>query len=157
MKVRYLKTDKFGNFEAPMSTKVKDLRQLQDNYQKRLEFEKYLCPKGVKPTITSRFKKPRESIEFVSHEMVLARTPKALAPNELKFRCSPYLSKHEIQEYLAKLYRMPFKNMEMPRVNNHMGKIMVNRENRTQWRRKDHKKVSVRLEYEVDPDYQKLV
>jgi len=48
---------------------------------------------------------------------------------------------------------MPFKDMEMPSTSNHMGKVMVNRENRTQWRKKDHKKVSVKLDYEVDPEY----
>ena len=157
MKVRYLNTKNFGDFEAPAKTQTKDLHKLYDNYKQRTEFEKYMCPKGLKPTITSRFKKPRESQEFVSHEMVLARTPKPLKSNELKFRCSPYLSKHEIQEYLGKLYRLPFKNMEMPRVSNHMGKVMLNRENRREFRKKDHKKVSVRLDYEVDPDYQKLV
>ena len=156
MKVRYLNTKSLGDFEAPAKSREKNLFKLQENYAKRLDFEKYLCPKGVKPTITSRFKKPRVQQEFVNHEMLLARTPKPLAPNELRFRCSQYLSKHEIQEYLGKLYRMPFKDMEMPSTSNHMGKVMVNRENRTQWRKKDHKKVSVKLDYEVDPEYQKL-
>ncbi len=153
MKVRYLNTKNLGNFEAPAKTSEKNLHKLHANYQKRLDFEKYLCPKGVKPTITSRFKKPRESQEFVSHEMTLARTPTTLASNEVRFRCDPFLTKHEIQEYLGKLYRMPFKNNEMPNTSNQMGKVMQNRENRTQWRKKDYKKVTVRLEYEVDPDF----
>ena len=156
MKVRYLNTKKMGDFEAPMKTSEKNLHKLVDNYQRRLDFEKYLCPKGVKPTITSRFKKPRESQEFVSHTMTLARTPMPLAPNEMRFRCDNFLSKHEIQEYLGKLYKMPFKDNAMPHTINHMGKIMQNRVNRTQWRRKDYKKVNVKLEYEVDPDLQKL-
>ena len=156
MKVRYLETKKMGKFEAPMKTKEKNLHKLVDNYQRRLDFEKYLCPKGVKPTITSRFKKPREQQEFVSHTMVLARTPKPLAPNEMRFRCDPYLSKHEIQEYLGKLYKMPFKDNSMPDTSLHMGKIMNDRVSRTQWRRKDYKRVNVKLEYEVDPDLQKL-
>ena len=156
MKVRYLNTKNLGNFEAPMNTREKNLHKLADNYQRRLDFEKYLCPKGVKPTITSRFKKPREAQEFVSHEMTLARTPIALGSNEVRFRCDQYLSKHEIQEYLGKLYRMPFKNGMMPHTSNQMGKVMTNRENRTQWRKKDYKKVTVKLEYEVDPDFQKM-
>lgn len=110
MKVRYLNTKNLGNFEAPAKTSENNLHKLHAEYQKRVEFEKYMCPKGVKPTITSRFKKPRESIDFVSHEMVLARTPKALASNEVRFRCQQFMTKHEIQEYLTKLYRMPFKN-----------------------------------------------
>ena len=56
-----------GDFEAPMKTPEKNVHKLQENYMKRLEFEKYMCPKGVKPTITSRFKKPRPEIDFVSH------------------------------------------------------------------------------------------
>ena len=88
--------------------------------------------------------------------MVLARTNKPLAPNELSFRCAPFLSKLEIQEYLTKLYKMPFKDQAKPETVNHMGKIMTERATRRQWRRKDHKKITVKLEYEVDPDFQKL-
>ena len=85
-----------GDFEAPAKTDEKNVHKLAENYKKRLEFEKYMCPKGVKPTITSRFKKPRPTIDFVSHQMVLARTNKPLAPNEVSFRCNPFLSKLEI-------------------------------------------------------------
>ena len=88
--------------------------------------------------------------------MVLARPNKPLAPNELSFRCSPFLSKHEIQEYMTKLYRLPFKNGDLPHTVNHMGQVKVNRQNRQQWRKKDHKKVIAKLEYEIDPDYQKM-
>ena len=59
MKVRYLQDRNLGNFEAPAHSNEKNLHKLHKNYEKRLEFEKYLCPKGVKPTITSRFMKPR--------------------------------------------------------------------------------------------------
>ena len=58
-KVRYLNTKSFGDFEAPAKSKVTNLHQLHANYQQRLEFERYMCPKGLKPTITSRFMKPR--------------------------------------------------------------------------------------------------
>ena len=84
-----------------------------------------MCPKGLKPTITSRFKKPREEIEFVSHEMILSRSNVAIEPNQARFRCSPFLTKHEIQEYMSKLYRMPMKNNEKPHLVNHMGKVMT--------------------------------
>ena len=89
--------------------------------------------------------------------MILARSPKPMGPNELRFRTSQYLSKHEIQEYLGKLYKMPFKDQALPHTMNHMGKRMKNRETRGEWRKKDHKKVSVKLDYEVDPDMQKLL
>jgi len=77
--------------------------------------------------------------------MVLSRTKGSLQPNEVRFRCSPFLGKHEIQEYLGKLYRMPFKDHEKPHTSIHQGKIMVDRSENRQWRRKDHKKVTVRL------------
>lgn len=156
-KVRYLNTKNFGDFEAPAKTKEKNLNKLQDNYQKRLDFEKYMCPKGLKPTITSRFKKPRDQVDFVNHEMVLSRSNVAMEANQVRFRCNPFLTKHEIQEYMSKLYRMPFKNNEKPHTVNHMGRVMTDQSTRRQWRKKDYKRVTVSLEYEVDPDYQKLV
>ncbi len=96
MKVRYLSTKNLGNFEAPAKTSEKNLHKLHENYKQRLEFEKYLCPKGVKPTITSRFKMPRPEHEFVSYEIILARSNKPQAINEMRFRTSQFLSKHEI-------------------------------------------------------------
>ena len=55
MKVRYLTNKHLGDFEAPSSSNTKEMKTLHANYQKRLDFEKYMLPKGVKPTITSRF------------------------------------------------------------------------------------------------------
>jgi hypothetical protein len=34
------------------------VRELKENYDNRLDWEKYMNPKGYKPTITSHFKKP---------------------------------------------------------------------------------------------------
>ena len=36
---------------------------------------------------------------------------------------------------------------------NKMGKIMMNSENRKQWRKKDWKKAIVTVDYEVDPEF----
>mmetsp|Transcript_25964 Transcript_25964/g.32330 ORF Transcript_25964/g.32330 Transcript_25964/m.32330 type:complete len:90 (-) Transcript_25964:105-374(-) len=88
--------------------------------------------------------------------MILSRSNVPLKSNEARFRCSQNLTKHEIQEYMGKLYRMPFKNNEMPHTTNHMGKIMMDHGSRRQWRRKDYKRVTVRLEYDIDPDFQKI-
>ena len=111
MKVRYLETKKLGKFEAPMKTSEQNLHKLHEQYQKRLEFEKYLCPKGMKPTITSRFPKERQEIEFVSHEMLLTRSPKFHGTKAVSFRCSPYLSRPEIKQYLEKLYNLPIEDV----------------------------------------------
>ena len=80
MKVRYLQTKELGKFEAPMKSKEKNLHKLHEQYTKREEFTKYLCPKGIKPTITSRFPKERQQVDFVSHEMMLHRSPKDYGP-----------------------------------------------------------------------------
>ena len=38
-----------------------------------------------------------------------------------------------------------------------MGKVMTNYTNRKQWRKKDWKKAICKVDYEVDPEYQKLL
>jgi hypothetical protein len=98
--VRYLKTKELGEFEAPMKSRTQSLTKLHQNYQDRLEFEKYMNPKGIKPTITSRFKKPAKEIEFVNHEFTLTRSPKPYEDNVVSFRCNDFLSKPEIRQYM---------------------------------------------------------
>ena len=92
---------KFGDgkvFESPKSGAVSnEIREMQANYQKRLDFEKYMNPKGLKPTITSNFVKPQREIDFVNHEVKLMRSPKTLGKDFVSFRVSPFLSKPEIQ------------------------------------------------------------
>ena len=67
------------------------------NYQKRLEWEKYMNPKGFKPTITSNFKKPPQELEFVNHEVLLMRSPKEMEKEWVSFKTTNYLSKPEIK------------------------------------------------------------
>ena len=154
LKVRYLKSKKFGEFEAPMKPKNRDLTSLVSNYQQRLDFEKYMNPKGLKPTITSRFKKPQQEIEFVSHSVMLHRSPRPYDENTVCFRVDPFLSRPELKQYLTKLYKLPIQDMKTV---NKMGKIMTNYTNRRQWRKKDWKKAICKVDYEVDPEYQKLL
>jgi ribosomal protein L23 len=119
-----------------------------------LDFEKYMNPKGLKPTITSNFKKPPVEIEFVSHEVQLLRSPKPYEKDEIGFRHSPFLSKPELKQYLMKLYNLP-----VERVNNFnkIGKIMRNSEKGGHWRKQDWKKSFVKVGFEVDPDLQKIM
>ena len=112
MKVRYISCKRTGtSFEAPMKSNVNDINQLKKRYKDRLEWEKYMNPKGLKPTITSRFKKPAKEIEFVSHEMMLARSPKPYDDNTVCFRHNDFLSKPEIKQYLSKLYKLPINKL----------------------------------------------
>ena len=105
--MRYLQHATLGNFEAPKAgSKTDSLKELYGNYQKRLEFERYMNPKGFKPTITSNFRKPQPEIEFVNHEMKLMRSPKDYGKDIVGFRMNNFLSKPEIQQYLMKLYNL---------------------------------------------------
>ena len=79
-----------------------------------------MLPKGLKPTITSRFKKPPTEIDFVSNEMQLQRSPKPYDRNIVCFRTSMELSKPEIKQYLMKIYGLPVQKVD---TFNKMGEI----------------------------------
>jgi ribosomal protein L23 len=130
-----------------------NIETLADNYKKRLEFEKYMCPGGLKPTITSRFAKPPTEIEFVSHTMTLSRSEKKYGNNTICFRTNDFLSKPEIKQYFQKLYNLRINRIATAR---HQGEIKRNHDN-TKWRKSDFKKVMLRLDYEVDPELQKNI
>ena len=82
------------------ANKSYNIETLAENYKKRLEWQKYICPGGLKPTITSRFPKPPTEIEFVSHTMTLSRSEKRYDDNTVCFRTNDFLSKPEIKQYL---------------------------------------------------------
>ena len=149
-KLLYVWTPQHGNFEVPKTKDTMNVNKLADNYQQRLDFEKYLNPKGLKPTITSRFKKPPVEQEYLSHEIMLMRSPKPYEKNQICFRVAPHLSKPEIKQYLMKVYRLPVIKVD---TFNKMGKIKVNNKNNTKWRKPDWKKAIVTLDYEVDSEY----
>ena len=93
-------------------------------------------------------------IDFVSHEMLLARSPRPYNENTVCFKHSPYLSRPEVKQYLSKLYKMPINQME---TYNKMGKVMLSNDIRRQWRKKDWKKAIVHVDYEVDQEFQKVL
>ena len=96
--MRYLQHASLGKFEAPKTgLKTNSLKELYQNYQNRLNFERYMNPKGYKPTITSNFQKPQPEIEFVNHEMKMMRSPKDYGKDIVCFRMNNFLSKPEIQ------------------------------------------------------------
>ena len=71
-KMQYWTHPKYGAFECPKaspkaskSRTPRDVRTLVSNYRKRLEWEQYMNPKGLKPTITSNFPK-----EPIVHDLV---------------------------------------------------------------------------------------
>jgi len=52
------------------------------------------------------------------------------------------------------MYNLP---IERTATHRHMGKIMRNTENNRKWRKKDWKKAIIDLDYEVDPEFQKII
>merc|ERR1712086_1032420 len=80
-KVNYVHTKRHGNFEVPKVRNTTNVNELAQNYEKRLDFEKYMNPKGLKPTITSRFPKEAQDLEFVNHDVKLMRSSKPYNKN----------------------------------------------------------------------------
>ncbi len=110
-------------------------------------------PKGLKPTITSNFRKPQREIEFVNHEMMLMRSPKDPGQDVVSFRMNQDMSKPEIQQYLMKLYNL---NVQKVHTANKIGKIMRNTDTNTRFRKTDWKKAMVKVDFNVDPDLKKF-
>ena len=55
-KVKYISHKTYGDIEFPSNKKTTHIKELAANYRKRLDFEKYMNPNGIKTTVTSRFK-----------------------------------------------------------------------------------------------------
>ena len=111
-------------------------------------------PKGFKPTITSNFRKPQREIEFVNHDVRLLRSVRDYGKPWVCFRSNLNLSKPEMQQYLMKLY-----NLNVLKINtaNKQGRIMRNMDKLGYWRKKDWKKSIVKVDFDVDPDMQKMM
>ena len=104
----------------------------------------------MRPTITSRFAQEAPEVEFLNHEMILARSPKPYDKNKVCFRSNQNLSKPEIKQYLSKVYELPITRVDTV---NKMGKLKRDRQTNRKWRKPDWKKSIVSLEYEVDNDF----
>ena len=132
-KILYVNTQRDGNFEVPKTKRSTSVSELAENYQRRLDFEKYMNPKGIKPTITSRFKKPAQEIEFLNHDLMLMRSPKPYGKKQVSFRVSPFISKPEIKQYLCKVYKLPVHRVDTA---NKMGQIKRDGQTNKKWRKK---------------------
>ena len=147
VKVKYLHHPTVGNFEVPKNRKSTTITSMVQQYQSRLDFEKYMNPKGLKPTITSRFVKPAKEIDFVNHEVILAKSHKPYDKNQISFRVAPHLSKPEIKQYLAKVYKLPVQRVD---TFNKQGELKRDLSTAHRWKKKNWKKAIVTLDYEID-------
>ncbi len=156
MKIRYLKCKTHGYFEAPKVNKIPELRFLVDRYKQRIEYEKYMNPKGFKTTWTSNFPKIGDTIDYVDPKIYLVRSEKRYGPNEAKFLIDNDLSKLEVKQFLEKLYKVKVKKINtaiMP------GKVKADPEPRGQMkytRTKDRKKAVVKFDFNVDEKYREV-
>lgn len=147
-KVAYLESRRHGKIEVPKSLRTIQEKDALANWKQRQEWEKYMNPKGLKPTMTSNFPKTGPEIDFVNHTMMLARSHKQYEKNVASFRHSTFLSKPEIKQYLMKLYGLNPKSVSTVVKS---GRIVQNQD-RTKWKKKDHKKSIVQLDFETDPE-----
>ncbi len=131
----------------------REIRHLVSQYRRRLEWEKYMNPKGLKPTITSHFPKAPVVHDFVNEKMAIQRSKRIYDQHTIAFRCSRDLSKLEIKQYLAKLYEFPILEL---RTRNKMGEVRRNQLKAGYWRKKDWKKAIVEVDFEIDEFFQKV-
>ena len=153
IKMRYMRHREYGFFSASkLDCKTKLVSEMIENHKKKKEFEKYMNPKGLKPTITSNFDKMGDEQDFVSHNIMLMRSFKPYKSNIACFRWNPYLSKPEIKQYLMKIYNLNVKKIHTTNV---QGKIMQDHLKGGRWRKSDYKKAIVEFDFDVDPALQK--
>eukprot|EP00826_Nyctotherus_ovalis_P024778 TRINITY_DN19122_c0_g1_i1.p1 TRINITY_DN19122_c0_g1~~TRINITY_DN19122_c0_g1_i1.p1 ORF type:complete len:174 (+),score=34.91 TRINITY_DN19122_c0_g1_i1:116-637(+) len=109
-KMFYVKHPLYGPMELPKNPPGKSAHKIYVqamNYNKRLEYEKYLNPKGLKPTITSSFPRPQQVFDFANLDICRVIPGKNYGPGILCFRSATNLSKPEVKQFLTKLYNLP--------------------------------------------------
>ena len=152
-KLKYLTSEKYGYFEAPNVRGNRELKMIVNNYQQRVEYEKYMNPKGLKYSFTSRFPKFGDQHDFLNFNAFLVRTGKQIDSNSIKFKIPKNLSKPELKQYLSKLYSM---NIEKITTSILPGNVRYDSNQKRYIRTKDVKKAVVTINKEVDKNYQKI-
>ena len=108
-KMLYVKHPIYGAMELPKhpSKSTQRISVQANNYIKRLEYEKYLNPKGLKPTITSHFSHTQQVFDFAHLDLFRIESGKHYGPGIICFKSPPSLSKPEVKQFLIKLYDLP--------------------------------------------------
>jgi ribosomal protein L23 len=109
----YLSSRLKGYFEAPKFSKNRSLNHLTDQYKQRVEYEKYMNPKGLKYTITSNFPKVSSEIELANPKIYLVRSEKKYPANFAKFSVPMNYSKIEIKQFIQKMYNVKIKSIHI--------------------------------------------
>mmetsp|Transcript_10434 Transcript_10434/g.9216 ORF Transcript_10434/g.9216 Transcript_10434/m.9216 type:complete len:176 (+) Transcript_10434:42-569(+) len=151
-KYDYFHHKNYGLFSTSKVTKGQNLNQIIDNHKKKREYEKYLNPKGLRPSITSSFPKQGDTHDFVSHNILLYKSFKHYEKNVASFRCPVHLTKPEIQQYLMKVYGMNVLNVNTVVK---QGRVVKNSDRPTRFKKKDWKKAIVEFDFDVEPSLAK--
>jgi ribosomal protein L23 len=154
-KYRYLVSKAHGYFEAPKVSGNRELRFLVQQYKNKLEYEKYMNPKGLRYTVTSNFPKVGETIDYPDPKFFLTRTDKLYANNSLKFEIDDKLSKPEIQQFFEKVYQVPVKKVRTSILPGEVKAQIINK-NRRYIRTSDKKKALLEFDFDVDRDLRQL-
>jgi ribosomal protein L23 len=156
-KIRYLKSRDYGYFEAPKKLRNPELRYLVDRYKQRLEYEKYMNPKGIKTTWTSNFTKIGNTIDYANPNIFLTRSGKRYEDNEIKFHVDKRLSKYEIIQFLEKLYKFKVKKIHTAILPGEVKLKRTEKQIKSYMRTRDRKRAVVQLDFNVDEKYRKLI
>jgi ribosomal protein L23 len=154
-KYRYLISKKYGYLEVPKISKNRELKNLADNFKQKQEYEKYMNPKGLRYSVTSKFPKIGDTYDLPDLKFFLTRTDKMYHKNFLKLEVEDNLSKPEIKQIFEKLYQVPLKDVRTA-IQPGEVKMGTKNENRRYYRTKDKKKALLEFDFEVNQDLIKL-
>lgn len=148
-KVEYLQSKDFGYLEAPKNSRCRELRILHQKYLQRVEYEKYMNPKGLKYTHTSNFPKIANTIDCPNPKLFMVRSQKIYHHNQIKFMVDKNASKPEIKQFLTKVYNLDVKDVATAILPGEVKRKVTKRGN-SYMRTRDIKKAVVTLDFPVD-------
>jgi len=151
--IKYIKSKAHGYFEAPKFSKNRSLNHLVFQYKQKLEFEKYMNPKGLKYSITSNFPKVASEIELTNPNIYLVRTNKKYPANFAKFNVPMNYSKFEIKQFLEKMYQVRIRKIHISIL---PGEVKFDNDKRRFKRTRDVKRAAVEFASIVDIKYRKI-
>ena len=150
----YVKDPKLGIMQVPKSLRFSNMYDIIKINQKKMEFEKYLLPFGLKPTLPYSLEYEAPHHQFLNLNVILMPTvPGKEKPNCLYFKTGTEVSKFELKQYLMKLYNLPIFKI-MVKIN--QGKIKRKRYSCGYYSRQTYKKWTVVLDTELGEENKHL-